>query len=222
MSPEVSPSAPSAQQSELGATAQRRRTVRRRLVLAVLGGAGLAAGGLLLPRSWLDPIRQPLSRRGHVVPDAEPGDIDAATRTALLAGIGALLGIDDLGRYEMMLVWRAKNLRGHRALYQGFVRRLDAAARASGGEAFVSLPAAAQRQLVSEAGRFGGRTSRVAQLWRVLSAPERIAYAEHIIAPVLTLFARTHAIVLAGYGPWPGQPRGLDAYRVPVRPSDGH
>jgi hypothetical protein len=193
----------------------------RRRFLKVLG---VATGGVTLAgalayrharsraseyyRRWVE-----LPQEGDVGPigDAELATLVAATQTLLVDGI-------ELTRYEDFFRWHAENARGYRQLYARFTAAVDAEARALGASSFVKADPDTKKQILDKlAGvrRTINSDDKVGGLMLAVFDREWLLYERYVAREILTLFGRTDAWVLSGYGPPPGVPRGLFAYRQP-------
>jgi hypothetical protein len=150
-----------------------------------------------------------------VPPVAAVGPLDAETLAGLRQAVEGILSVPVDGTpYERLFEWRARNLPGHLMLYRQFVAAVDQTAHQRAQRPFATAPPETRRAIVREIGRFGTRAQPPIKLWRGLAHRRLVLYANEVIRPVLTLFAQTHAIELAGFGPWPGTPRGLVGYRA--------
>jgi hypothetical protein len=176
-------------------------TRRRFLVLGAVAAVGAAAGAAFVKRGAL--------RRwvAFAPPDHSPtGPLSARALVVMRAVVVALLGEPiDPSRYVARLDWRARDLRGHRAMVERFVVRMDAAARRAGADGFEALAPAAQRRVLV--------TVRPARGWRravrgVLDH-ERARDSEQVVRAVLMQFATSDAWVRTGYEAWPGVPRSI-------------
>jgi hypothetical protein len=183
-------------------------TRRRFLVTLALAAAALAGG-----TAWSR--RAALSRWLVSVPldDTPPGPLDDATVQVLLATTQTLLGDGiEPGHYEEYFRWRAEHLRGHRSLYVQFAAALDRAARGLGHPDFVRCPPDAKARILDSLRPVRGWR----QASRAIVSRSTARYATHIVRGIFQMFASTDAWILSGYDSWPGQPRGLEAYRQPV------
>lgn len=174
--------------------------------LAVAGGAGLLAWRDELHRHVHRGVRDLYQRLTDPPPPASPpGELDAATTTALAAAAEALVGeAGRAPRYLDPFRWRAANLPGYLDVYRRFARFVDTSA-------FAALPPEDRRRLL--VARFPpGRLRQALLGWM---APERGLLRRHVVEEILATYAATDAWTDLGYDGWPGQPRGLDAYRRP-------
>lgn len=177
-------------------------------------GAAVITGGLFASRAK-EKAKDLYRRLVELDRSAPGGDLSDAELAVLLAAARTLLGdgIDER-RYDDLFRWKARNAGGYHALYRRFARDLDRAAGSPAGfagapgevRAAVMERAAAVRRMINADDALGGL--RFAILER-----EWLLYERYIVRELLTLFSRTDAWLLAGYGPHPGVPRGLEAYR---------
>jgi hypothetical protein len=150
------------------------------------------------------------------LPDAPPGPLEGSTMAALLAAVGAVIGLPiDHAHYREYFDWRAAHLRGYQVLYRRFAAALDREARRQAGCAYAGCTAALRRRILDPSAR--PRSGNVLRD-RLRADPvdrDWPLYERYILGEALALFARTDAWVALGYGAWPGVPRGLDRYRRP-------
>jgi hypothetical protein len=176
-------------------------TRRRFLALGTVAVVGAAAGTAYVKRGALK------RWAAYAPPDHSPtGPLSARADAVMRSAVTALLGEPiDPARYLERLNWRAENLRGHRAMVERFVVRLDAAARRAGADGFEALRRDAQRRIL--------HTVRPVRGWRravrgVLQH-ERARDSEQVVRSILAHFASTDGWVRIGYEAWPGVPRAI-------------
>jgi hypothetical protein len=195
----------------------------RRRFLKILG---IAAGGAVLAGSLAYRTAKSGAaeyyRKLVELPAGEAGAIDDATLATLMTATIPLLveGID-LNRYEDFFRWHAQNAPGYFPLYRQFHTTMEEAAKSTGAPSFAEASveirknilerAAAVRRTINEDDKVGG-------LKFALFEREWLLYERYIVREILTLFGRTDAWLLAGYGHPPGVPRGLELYKNPPRP----
>lgn len=193
---------------------------RRFLQIAALAAGGTFAAGAVAWRYAMSSAAS-LYRRLVEMPrnSGRPGKLDDEDAKTLMAVTTALVGSNvDQNRYEDFFRWHAENAPGYREIYERFVRALDRAAARSGGARFSGASLEVQRAILVKAVEvrtminLGDRTRgfRMALFDR-----DWLLFERYVVREILTLFARTDAWLLAGYGAHPGLPRGLDAYREP-------
>jgi hypothetical protein len=188
--------------------AARPRVTRRRFLVAL----GVVAG--FLGSGWAWDRRRDLEHWavGTPLEKTPTGALDERTMRSLLSVTTALL--DDrigLDHYRDFFDWRARNLPGHRTLYVSFADYLDREARRAGVSGFVGASRERKREILAPMRPLHG----LKQMSRVMLAPMRARYANHIVREVLRVFAGTDAWILSGYDTWPGQARGLEKYTQP-------
>jgi hypothetical protein len=155
-------------------------------------------------------------RRLVELPPAPVVEIEDAVSKALRAATATLLpsGIDE-NRYDDFFRHKSKNVLGYGRLYARFRDAADARARRLGAQSFekadpnvrdkVLAVAGEVRDTINRGDRLGG--ARLAVFDR-----EWLLFERYLVREILTLFSRTDAWLLSGYGPHPGVPRGLDLY----------
>jgi hypothetical protein len=134
-----------------------------------------------------------------------------------LAATVALVGdrIDER-RYEDFFRWKAANAGGYCSVYRSFISALDNGARVHGAPGFAAAPPSVREKLIGRAAdvrHMINTGDRIAGLRLALFDREWLLFERYVIREILTLFARTDAWLISGYGVYPGLPRGLDAYR---------
>jgi hypothetical protein len=147
---------------------------------------------------------------GGQLTDAEVQTLLAATRVLLVDGI-------EEQRYDDFFRWKAENAGGYLGLYRSFARALDEGAGDAGAKSFTAADAAIQKKVIGrakEVRRMINDDDKVGGLRFALLDREWLLYERYIVREVLTLFAKTDAWLLSGYGSPPGVPRGLEAYLV--------
>jgi len=118
----------------------------------------------------------------------------------------------DAARYADFFRWRSEHLPGHRALYERFAATVNSAAVQARGCEFAACEPATRRTILAarfEVRAMRGRLDRLRVSVREHDWP---LFDVHIIRPITLLFASTDAWRIAGYGAWPGTPRGLENY----------
>ena len=157
-----------------------------------------------------------------VLRPSSPGQLSNETGRALTAAATALMGGDiETARYEQFFRWRAETIPGHRALYERFAATLDRQARRAGGRDFAASEPAVRLEVLRLAFRVRTAHSRLERLRVGMFHGSWVLFDLHIVRQIALLFARTDAWRLAGYESWPGTPRGLERYRMPL-PSQSH
>lgn len=190
----------------------RRRFLR---VAGAVSGAALAAGA----GTWWAAKRSAAGfyRRLVELPPAAEGPLADRELGALMATTHALVGteIDD-ERYADFFRWHAENVPGYRGLYARCASTLDERARAAGRRAFADCDPLIQKKILGRAHQVRDAINdndRLKSLHLAIFDKDWFLYERYVVREILTLFARTDAWILAGYGQPPGVPRGLDAYR---------
>ncbi|MFW6175617.1 MAG: hypothetical protein ACOC7L_02215 [Acidobacteriota bacterium] len=192
------------------------QVTRRSLLGGAIAGAGVAAGTVLVRGVPSPEGLRRMARRAASpeLPEADPGPLEPPTLAALLAVARALVGdAAQEPRYAELFRSRAETLRGYRQVYRRFVERL---AESSTGpdESLAGLQALPPERPRSAVTRLAppGRLTRLAL---GLSGSERALFRRYVVLETLELYRATDAWPALGYGSWPGQPRGLEAYRRP-------
>src|SRR5262249_23919518 len=149
---------------------------------------------------------------------AQPvGAIGDAELASLRAATLALLGdrIDER-RYEDFFRWKAANAAGYLPLYARFHAAVERAAKKRGAASYAAADASVKSAVLAPAARVRemiNADDKVGGLRFALFDRDWLLFERYIVREVLTLFARTDAWLISGYGPHPGVPRGLEAYR---------
>jgi hypothetical protein len=200
-----------------------RPTSRRRFlkVLAAATGGALALGGAAW--SYARDRAATLYRRLAELPKEGPrGALTDHEVESLLAVTTAIVGTAaakiDAHRYEDFFRWHAENAAGYRQLYERFVKAIDREAMDMGEATFVASGADVRGRALCKAAEVReiiNRGDRAAGFWMALFDRDWLLFERYVIREILTLFARTDAWIIAGYGPHPGVPRGLDTYKKP-------
>jgi hypothetical protein len=191
----------------------RRRFLRRASI--VVGGSVIAAAGAW---RYARGAAADLYRRiVELPPGGDVAPIDPSELRALIAATKVLLveGIDER-RYEEFFRWKSENAPGYKALYARFRAAVD-----SGG-VFADAPLEQKRAILAKAKRVRdviNSDDKLGALSIAVFDRDWLQFERYIVREVLTLFARTDAWLLSGYGPHPGVPRGLEAYRA--APNEG-
>ena len=179
------------------------------LTLAGLATLGIAAGAI----GW---------RRRRLIawlarPEVEPrptGALPPATSATLVAAARALLGEPITAEvYEDFFAWRAANLPGHLAVYTGFARHVDAAARRDGARDFASADVAARRRILEAL----SPTRRWRRLTEGLLHRDALIWRQQVVRETLRLFAHTDGLLRLGYDYFPGTAVGIEAALSPPR-----
>jgi hypothetical protein len=193
--------------------------VTRRRFLRVLGIAagGAAAAGAIAYRFAKGRAGEYYRRLVELPAEGELGAIGDAELEALMAATVSLVGREiDLARYEDFFRWHAEHALGYRRLYSSFTAAVDRAAREAGAPKFAGAPEAIQTAALSKAREVRvaiNRDDKARALMFAMFDREWLLFERYVVREILTLFARTDAWVLSGYGAPPGLPRGLEAYR---------
>lgn len=179
------------------------------------GGAALAGG--LLYRQLKDAAADWYRKLVELDRSSPGGELAPKELAALEASARALLGegIDE-NRYRDFFIWKAANAGGYLALYKRFVQAIDEEARSYGGQEFTAAGVFIQKRALSKATevrRLINEDDKAAGLRFALLDRDWLTFERYIVRELLTLFARTDAWLISGYGPHPGVPRGLEAYR---------
>ncbi len=187
-------------------------------------------------KSFSGAVRDALSRAGRVAPfktiyhrlafpalhPRPAGPLRDETSRALLAATAALVGSDiDATRYEEFFRWRAETIPGHRALYEKFAATLNRQARRAGRRDFAESEQSLRLEVLRPAFRVRTAHNRLERLRIGMFHGSWVLFDLHIVRQIARLFARTDAWRLAGYESWPGTPRGLERYRMPL-PGQSH
>ncbi|MFN8589022.1 MAG: hypothetical protein U0704_14620 [Candidatus Eisenbacteria bacterium] len=174
---------------------------RRRFLTGSAFALVAAAGAAAWKRSTLLPWLF-----SGALADAPRGPLADSTADVLRATVLALLDARvEPGHYVDCFRWRARHVRGARALYERFERHVDGAARAAGSPGFRSAPPALQRRIVAALAPARGW----ARARRIAFARDEARFARHVVREVFVRFAATDAWVLSGYDAWPGMPRAI-------------
>lgn len=189
------------------------RVSRRTLVtgaLAAMGGAAAAYGGYLGPfKALYRRLQTP------VLTGTPPGPLSERALRALLATVEALVDRPiDVDHYADFFRWHAENLNGYNTLYESFTATVSRSARQSRGCDFAECDRAARRGILAGAFRTRPR-GLVGKLRTRIFERDWERFDQHIVRPIIRLFARSDAWRLAGYDSWPATPRGLERYRQP-------
>ncbi|MCK6546248.1 hypothetical protein L6R52_10395 [Myxococcota bacterium] len=195
-----------------------RHTRRRALQIGALATGGALVGGALAT-GWLHAAAADRYRRLVELPKTPPAPLDAHTVEALRQVTAALLveGIDE-SRYEDFFRWKAENAAGYAALYTRLARALDAEARLAGAQSFAAATRAQRHEALAKARGVRAMINtndRTAGAWYMLFERDWLLFERYVVRELLTLFAKTDAWVLSGYGQPPGVPRTIDSYLVP-------
>lgn len=187
-----------------------------------IAAGGVTVAGALAYRHAKDRASEYYRKLVELPEEGELGPISDAALSALMATTAALLveGIDP-NRYEDFFRWHAENARGYRRLYERYSASVDEAARASGAAGFAAAERAVQKKVLDKiAGvrRTINANDRAGALMLALFDREWLLYERYVVREILTLFGRTDAWILSGYGPPPGVPRGLAMYKQPPEP----
>lgn len=181
-------------------------------IAAVAAGSAAVAGGVLYryARGAAADFYRRLVELDKTAPVGALGDRELA---ALMAATRVLLvgGIDER-RYEDFFRWKAANAEGYKNLYEQFRATVDGAA---GGD-FAAAAIDRQKEVMAKAARVRqviNADDKVGGMRFALFDRDWLLFERYVVREILTLFARTDAWVLSGYGPHPGVPRGLEAYR---------
>lgn len=181
-----------------------------------MGGAAVTAA---LARRPLATAASARYRHLVELPKSPPEPLAAPVLDALNAVTAALVGeaLDPM-RYDDFFRWKAENAAGYGALYTRFARALDGEAQLAGAARFTS--ATEPQRLTALAKARGVRAmintnDRVKGAWFMFFDRDWLLFERYVVREILTLFARTDAWVLAGYGQPPGVPRTIESYLVP-------
>ncbi len=196
---------------------------RRKLLQGLAVTAGLVAAGGVGLAFWRDDLHRGARDLYHRLtdpppPDSPTGPLDPATAAVLGAAAEGLVGPGGRGgHYLAPFRWRAAHLPGYLDVYRRFARFVDAGARRHGGSGFPALPPEHRRRLLA-AWFPPGRLRQALLGW---AAPERGLLRRHVVEEILFVYSATDAWTGLGYDGWPGQPRGLEAYRRPPETEAG-
>ena len=199
------------------------RTLTRRQFMALTLGA-LATGAVAvvgLDRLLNDDGTQTLTF------DPTTGELDSDTLATLMALVAAYVGGNGaVGHYQAYFTWRAANLPEYLSTYQAFAVALDEAAQEMSGQSFTLTDDATRQQIL----RYGLELPDPAsglfnpQLLAGTS-PDNLAggslelwlrFDRLVIGEIVNVFLNTNAWILLGYPAYPGQPRGLESYPLPI------
>lgn len=195
---------------------------RRRFlkILGIAAGSAIAVGAFAYRSAKIRAAEY--YRKLVELPAAELGSIDdAALATLLTASLALLVDGIELDRYEDFFRWHAENAPGYLAVYRQFHETVDAAAKSKGAESFAQAPLEIRKNILEKAAQVRktlNEDDKVGGLKLAMFEREWLLYERYIVREILTLFGRTDAWLLAGYGHPPGVPRGLDHYREPPKP----
>jgi len=145
--------------------------------------------------------------------EAPAGPLSAGALNALSLATRALVGVPvQIAHYEDFFHWRAKNLRGYKALYERFAAALDRQAGQSVGCGFVDCNRQMQQKILEKVLQVRSPNTRWQRVRVAVLEREWLRFDQYIVRDILLLFSRTDAWTLLGYDAWPGTPRGLDQY----------
>jgi hypothetical protein len=200
-----------------------RHTRRRALQLgAIATGGALVAGALATTQ--LRTIAAARYRRLVELPKRAPAALDVTVLDVLRRVSSVLLGEGvDEARYDDFFRWKAENAAGYAALYTRFARALDAEARLSGAQGFSAATAEQRHEALSKARGVRAMINandRAAGAWYMIFDRDWLLFERYVMRELLTLFARTDAWVLSGYGQPPGVPRTVESYLQPPSSSE--
>lgn len=181
-----------------------------------IAAGGVTVAGALAYRHAKERASEYYRKFVELPDEGELGPVSDQVLSALMATTTALLveGIDP-NRYEDFFRWHAENARGYRRIYERFAASIDDAAGAKG---FVAADRATQKKVldkIADVRRTINANDRTGALMLALFDREWLLYERYVVREILTLFGRTDAWVLSGYGPPPGVPRGLAMYKQP-------
>ena len=200
---------------------------RRRFVTGLLAAAGVVAAAAV----GLQPLRHAYRRlRDESLPvfhrlteaaleDTPTGPLAEQTLRTLIGATEAFIGYHiEVDHYADFFRWHAETLRGYRTLYARFSAVLDRSARSVDECAFADCETAMRRQILEPAfsvhrsndASKGAHLGSFGQEWQRLEEREWRLFDRHIFRPIVRLFQETDAWRLAGYGAWPGTPRGIN------------
>ena len=191
------------------------RLSRRRFLLWTAGAAAGAAGiGVPVAMHYATQIRDlPL-------PTDTTRSMTATTHATMAALIEAIFPDEpiDVDRYMQYLEIRADNVPGYGDLYAQFQADVDRLAEQAHDMPFAETPITARRDIISP--WFTIPQSRTERATTVLTnGVPWLTYSHRIFAEILTIYMRTDAWVAIGYDSYPGTPRGLDNYKLPIEPN---
>jgi hypothetical protein len=144
-------------------------------------------------------------------PDQAPVDLpDSILRTLMAVTTTVTDGRIERGHYEDYFRWQSETRPGCAGLYARACALIDREAEDRGGASFADSASADRAAILSRLADI--RHSRARRAMSVLSDRNWLVLEEHVVQPVLTLFAETDAWVLVGYPAWRGVPRGFAFY----------
>jgi hypothetical protein len=190
-------------------------TRRRFLKLAVYGTGGVIFTGTLAYRFGKSAASS-FYRRLVELQKAPVVEIEAATLAPLTTATAVLLpeGFDP-DRYADFFRYKSANVPGYGRLYARFRDAADNDARKRGARDFASAPVEIRAQVIGRASDVRSTLNsgdRIGGLKLAVFDREWLLFERYIVREILTLFSRTDAWILAGYGDPPGVPRGLELY----------
>jgi hypothetical protein len=188
-------------------------TSTRRRFLKVMGAGSLGAAALVLGVLQF-PYRAAREWWLGLDTGVAPGEL-GNLHLRILLSVTETITHSQIGRthYEEFFRWRALTLPGHKALYERLTSMLDAEAREHGRKSFLDCVEAERDQILEHLDKV--RRNRMQRMVTLAADRDWLLLDEHVVQPVLELFARTDAWLLLGYPAWPGVARGFEFLEHP-------
>jgi hypothetical protein len=120
----------------------------------------------------------------------------------------------EISRYESFFKWHAENCPGYKELYENFVASVKHKVEKMGASSFAEMDRAEQLEIINQH-KFTSKSQlpgKLGVLTGTLFKRDQMLYESFLFREILVLFARTHALTIAGYDQWIGVPRGLESY----------
>lgn len=158
--------------------------------------------------------------------DDEPGPVDDTVIANLLAMVETLVhGHGSIEHYRTYFNWRTQNLPRYKPYYELFSIGLDEAARTLGEASFIDASDATRQAILTTAIELPHPQSALLRPTPALTLPSGeipldeslwLRFDQYIIGEMIMIYTQTNAWIMLGYDAWPGVPRGLDRYPLPV------
>lgn len=181
-------------------------TRRRFFKVVGIAAGGVSIAGAVAYRHAKDRAGAYYRRWVELPKEGEVGALDDTTLSALMSATTILLveGIER-DRYEDFFKWHAENAPGYKRIYERFAAAIgdDDASRARALQKIAGV-----RETINRDNKVGG-------LRLALFDRDWLLFERYVVREILTLFGRTDAWLLSGYGSPPGVPRLLVDYRKP-------
>ena len=188
---------------------------RHFLKLAAYGTGGIVLAGALAYRFGSNAAAGAY-RRLVELPKTPVVEIEAPTLAALIAATETLLpdGIAE-DRYRDFFRYKSQNVPGYGRLYARFGDAVDARARGEGAKDLASATKEVRERAIGKAHDVRetlNQGDRIGGLRLAVFDREWLLFERYVVREILTLFSRTDAWIMSGYGEPPGVPRGLELY----------